>query len=43
MARKKREEKLHKAEKAVGNNSYAIRHGYEEYTKEEIGYSSAHC
>jgi hypothetical protein len=36
MARKKREEKLRKAEKAIGNNAYAIRHGYEEYTKEDI-------
>jgi hypothetical protein len=36
MARRKREEKLRKAEKAIGNNAYAIKHGYEEYTKEDI-------
>jgi hypothetical protein len=36
MARRKREEKLRKAEKAIGNNAYAIKHGYEEYTKEEV-------
>jgi transposase len=35
-ARRKREEKLRKAEKALKNNAYAIKHGYEEYTKEEI-------
>jgi transposase len=36
MAGKKREEKLRKAEKAINNNAYAIKHGYEEYTKEDI-------
>jgi hypothetical protein len=36
MAAKKREEKLRKAEKAIGNNAYAIKHGYEEYTREDI-------
>jgi transposase len=36
MARKKREEKLRKAEKATRNNAYAIKHGYEEFTKEDI-------
>jgi transposase len=36
MAGRKREEKLRKAEKAIRNNAYAIKHGYEEYTKEDI-------
>jgi hypothetical protein len=36
MARKKRDEKLRKAEKSITNNAYAIKHGYEEYTKEDI-------
>jgi transposase len=36
MARRKREVKLSKAEKAIGNNAYGIKHGYEEYTKEDI-------
>jgi len=36
MARKKREEKLIKAEKNVKNNSYSIKKGVDEYTKEEI-------
>jgi hypothetical protein len=36
MARKKRNEKLRKAEKSITNNAYAIKHGYEEYTKEDI-------
>jgi hypothetical protein len=36
MAKRKREEKLKKAAKAIGNNAYAIKHGYEEYTKEDI-------
>jgi hypothetical protein len=36
MAKRKREEKLSKAENAVKNNAYAIKHGYEEYTKEDI-------
>lgn len=36
MAKRKRDEKLNKAEKAVTNNVYGIKHGYEEYTKEEV-------
>jgi hypothetical protein len=36
MAGRKREEKLRKAEKAIRNNAYSIKHGYEEYTKEDI-------
>jgi hypothetical protein len=36
MAGRKREEKLRKAQKAIRNNAYAIKHGYEEYTKEDI-------
>ena len=36
MARRKREDKLKKAAKSISNNAYAIKHGYEEYTKEEI-------
>jgi len=36
MAGRKREEKLRKAEKAIKNNAYAIKHSYEEYTKEDV-------
>jgi hypothetical protein len=36
MARRKREDKLRKAAKSIKNNAYAIKHGYEEYTKESI-------
>jgi len=36
MARRKREEKLEKAERSVKNNAYGIKKGVEEYTKEDI-------
>jgi hypothetical protein len=36
MAKGKREEKLKKAERSVRNNVYEIKHGSEEYTKENI-------
>ena len=36
MARRKREEKLRKAEKSVGNNAYGIKKGVDEYTKDNI-------
>jgi hypothetical protein len=36
MARRKRGEKLRKAAKSITNNAYAIKHGYQEYTKEDI-------
>lgn len=36
MARRKREEKLKKAERSVKNNAYSIKKGVEEYTKEDI-------
>ncbi|TLM99833.1 IS1634 family transposase, partial [bacterium] len=36
MARRKREEKLEKAERSVKNNAYGIKKGIEEYTKEAI-------
>jgi hypothetical protein len=36
MARRKREDKLRKAAKAIGNNVYGVKHGYEEFTKEDI-------
>jgi len=36
MARRKREEKLAKAEKSVKNNAYSIKKGVDEYTKENI-------
>jgi hypothetical protein len=36
MARRKREDKLRKAEKAIGNNVYGLKHGYEEFTKEDV-------
>jgi hypothetical protein len=36
MARRKREDKLRKAAKAIGNNAYGVKHGYEEFTKEEV-------
>jgi hypothetical protein len=36
MARRKREDKLRKAAKAIGNNVYGVKHGYEEFTKEDV-------
>ena len=36
MARRKREEKLEKAERSVKNNAYGIKKGVDEYTKEDI-------
>ena len=36
MARRKREEKLEKAERSVKNNAYSIKKGIDEYTKENI-------
>lgn len=36
MARRKREEKLEKAERSVNNNAYGIKKGVDEYTKEDI-------
>lgn len=36
IARKKREDKLAKAEKSVKNNAYSIKKGIDEYTKENI-------
>lgn len=36
MAKRKREEKLLKAERSVKNNAYGIKKGFEEYTKENI-------
>jgi len=36
MARRKREEKLAKAEKSVKNNAYSIKKGVDEYTKENV-------
>jgi transposase len=36
MARRKREEKLEKAERSVKNNAYGIKKGIDEYTKEDI-------
>jgi len=36
MARRKRQEKLEKAERSVRNNAYGIKKGVEEYTKEDI-------
>lgn len=36
MARRKREEKLEKAARAVKNNAYGIKKGVDEYTKEDI-------
>jgi transposase len=36
MARRKREEKLDKAERSVKNNAYSIKKGVDEYTKENI-------
>jgi transposase len=36
MARRKREEKLRKAARAVRNNAYGIKKGVEEYTKENV-------
>jgi hypothetical protein len=36
MARRKREDKLRKAAKAIGNNIYGVKHGYEEFTKEDV-------
>jgi transposase len=36
MAGRKREEKLEKAARAVKNNAYGIKKGFEEYTKENI-------
>jgi transposase len=36
MAKGKREEKLKKAERSVKNNVYGVKHGSDEYTKEEI-------
>jgi transposase len=36
MARRKREDKLQKAAKAIGNNVYGVKHGYEEFTKEDL-------
>jgi transposase len=36
MAGRKREDKLRKAAKAIGNNVYGVKHGYEEFTKEDI-------
>jgi transposase len=36
MARRKREEKLEKAERSVRNNAYSIKKGVDEYTKEAI-------
>jgi transposase len=36
MAKRKREEKLEKAERSVKNNAYGIKKGFEEYTKEDI-------
>ena len=36
MARRKREEKLEKAERSVQNNAYSIKKGVDEYTKENI-------
>jgi transposase len=36
MARRKRDEKLKKATKAVKNNVYGIKKGIEEYTKEDV-------
>jgi transposase len=36
MAKRKREEKLEKAERSVKNNAYGIKKGVEEYTKENI-------
>lgn len=36
MARRKREEKLEKAERSVKNNAYSIKKGVDEYTKENI-------
>jgi len=35
MARRKREEKLEKAERSVKNNAYGIKKGVDEYTKED--------
>lgn len=36
MARRKREEKLERAERSVKNNAYGIKKGVDEYTKEDI-------
>jgi transposase len=36
MAKRKREEKLEKAERSVRNNAYGIKKGVDEYTKENI-------
>jgi transposase len=36
MARRKRDDKLKKAKKAIKNNAYGVKHGYEEYTKEDV-------
>jgi transposase len=36
MGRRKREEKLEKAERSVKNNAYGIKKGVDEYTKEDI-------
>jgi transposase len=36
MAKRKREEKLEKAERSVKNNAYGIKKGVDEYTKEDI-------
>jgi transposase len=36
LARRKREEKLAKAERSVKNNAYGIKKGVDEYTKEDI-------
>jgi transposase len=36
MARRKREEKLEKAERSVKNSAYGIKKGVDEYTKEDI-------